>query len=74
MDEPAFAENLLRSLWVPQTYAKVLIIVISYPIWLPILRAMGREVKDAVNTTSKCSQCLLLAVRTGVGPSKKSVR
>ena len=53
MDEPSFTESFLKSLWVPQTYAKILIIAISYPIWLPILRAMGKEVKDAVNTTAE---------------------
>lgn len=43
------SETVLQSLWAPETYAKVLFLLVTAPFWFPLARIMYRELMPALN-------------------------
>lgn len=41
-------EDFVQSLWNPESYLKFLILLLTYPVWGPILKVMWREIQDAL--------------------------
>jgi len=41
------AEYILEALWSPATAIKVFLILVSWPLWSPVLKMMWRETKEA---------------------------
>lgn len=41
-------EGFWESLWNPESYAKVLILMFTYPLWSPVLKVMWQELQDAL--------------------------
>ncbi len=46
-------DSLLSSLWVPETYAKILFLALTSPIWWPLAKVMYREILPALNATEE---------------------
>ncbi len=40
-------EDFVRSFWNPESYIKLLIVILSYPLWGAVLKAMWQETRHA---------------------------
>ncbi|HED66289.1 MAG TPA: hypothetical protein ENJ09_12130 [Planctomycetes bacterium] len=40
--------NLVDSLWAPESWIKVVFLLVTSPIWVPVLRSMAREVQEVL--------------------------
>lgn len=41
-------DSLVASLWSPESWIKVTFLLVTAPIWVPVLRRMAREVQDVL--------------------------
>ncbi len=48
MFEERWWKYFFESLWNPESYLKLLFLLVTSPFWWPIVAAMGREVKEAL--------------------------
>ncbi len=47
--ESSFLDSLIGHLWVPATYAKLLFLAVTSPVWWPLAKVMYREILPALN-------------------------
>jgi hypothetical protein len=45
------SETVIQSLWAPATYAKLLFLLVTSPIWFPLAKVMFKELLPALNAT-----------------------
>ena len=48
-------DDFVKSLWNPESYIKLLIVVLTYPIWGAVLKAMWQETKHAFDVQDRDS-------------------
>jgi hypothetical protein len=41
-------ELVVKSLWAPETYVKLLFVAVTTPFWLPLVKVLYREIKPAL--------------------------
>src|SRR5262245_33622116 len=44
-------ELVVTSLWAPETYAKMLVVFVTMPFWLPLAKVVYAEILPALNAT-----------------------
>lgn len=52
----SFFESILSQIWVPATYAKLLFLAVTAPIWWPLAKIMYREILPALNAPEDAVQ------------------
>lgn len=46
-------ELVVKSLWAPETYVKLLFVAVTAPFWLPLAKVLYREIKPALMGSSE---------------------